>query len=115
MSVVRRFISIFVLASLPFATKASFAHSFPYDPSAPSFLKTPPTGTGFSTAARNQMFLTDNFEGYNIVGGFYGTYQESCPLGVLELRTSMHLTSICALGSSWSWNLRHLIVVYSGG
>jgi hypothetical protein len=44
-----------------------------------------------------------------------GTYQESCPLGVLELRTSMHLTSICALGSSWSWNLRHLIVVYSGG
>jgi hypothetical protein len=23
-----------------------------------------------------------------------GTYQESCPLGVLELRTSMQLTSI---------------------
>ena len=46
---------------------------------------------------------------------FRGTYQESCPLGVLELRTSMHLTSIGALGSSWSWNLRHLIVVYSGG
>jgi hypothetical protein len=44
-----------------------------------------------------------------------GTYQESCPLGVLELRTSMQLTSICALGSSWSWNVRHLIVVYSGG
>jgi hypothetical protein len=44
-----------------------------------------------------------------------GTYQESCPLGVLELRTSMHLTSICTLGSSWSWNVRHLIVVYSGG
>ncbi len=43
------------------------------------------------------------------------TYQESCPLGVLELRTSMHLTSICTLGSSWSWNVRHLIVVYSGG
>ena len=45
----------------------------------------------------------------------FGTYQESCPLGVLELRTSMQLTSICALGSSWSWNVRHLIVVYSGG
>ena len=44
-----------------------------------------------------------------------GDYQESCPLGVLELRTSMHLTSICTLGSSWSWNVRHLIVVYSGG
>jgi hypothetical protein len=44
-----------------------------------------------------------------------GTYQESCPLGVLELRTSMQLTSICTLGSSWSWNVRHLIVVYSGG
>ena len=73
MSVVRRFISIFVLASLPFATNASLAHSFHYDPSAPSFLKTPPTGTGFSTAARNQMFLTDNFEGCNIVGGFYTT------------------------------------------
>ena len=25
---------------------------------------------------------------------FYGTYQESCPLGVLELRTSKQLTSI---------------------
>jgi len=73
MSVVRRFISIFVLASLPFATNASFAYTFPYDTSAPSILKTPPTGTGFSTAARNQMFLTDNFEGYNIVGGFYTT------------------------------------------
>jgi hypothetical protein len=24
----------------------------------------------------------------------FGTYQESCPLGVLELRTSMQLTSI---------------------
>lgn len=47
MSVVRRFISIFVLASLPLATNASLAHSFHYDPSAPSFLKTPPTGTGF--------------------------------------------------------------------
>ncbi len=73
MSVVRRFISIFLLASLPFATKASFAYTFPYDTSAPSILKTPPTGTGFSTAARNQMFLTDNFERYNIVGGFYTT------------------------------------------
>jgi len=30
----------------------------------------------------------------------FGTYQESCPLGVLELRTSKQLTSICALGSS---------------
>ena len=25
---------------------------------------------------------------------FFGTYQESCPLGVLELRTSLQLTSI---------------------
>jgi hypothetical protein len=32
--------------------------------------------------------------------GHLGTYQESCPLGVLELRTSKQLTSICALGSS---------------
>ena len=73
MSVVRRFISIVVLASLPFATNASFAHTFPIDPSAPSTLKTPPTGTGFGTAARNQMFLTDIFEGYNIANGFYTT------------------------------------------
>jgi hypothetical protein len=73
MSVVRCLISLFVIASLPFATNASFAYTFPYDPSAPSILKTPPTGTGFSTAARNQMFLTDNFEGYNIVGKFYTT------------------------------------------
>ena len=29
-----------------------------------------------------------------------GTYQESCPLGVLELRTLMQLTSIGALGCS---------------
>jgi hypothetical protein len=29
-----------------------------------------------------------------------GTYQESCPLGVLELCTFKQLTSICALGSS---------------
>jgi hypothetical protein len=29
-----------------------------------------------------------------------GTYQESCPLGVLELRTSIQLTSIGALGCS---------------
>ena len=40
-----------------------------------------------------------------------GTYQESCPLGVLELRTSMQLTTICALGGPGSWNVRHLIVV----
>jgi hypothetical protein len=73
MSVGRRFISIVVLASLPFATNASFAYTFPYDPSAPSTLRTPPTGTGFGTAAKNQMFLTDIFEGYNIAGGFYTT------------------------------------------
>jgi hypothetical protein len=73
MSVVRRIISIFVLASLPFATNASFAYTLPFDPSAPSILKTPPTGTGFGTAAKNQMFLTDIFEGYNIAGGFYTT------------------------------------------
>jgi hypothetical protein len=73
MSVVRRFISIVVLASLPLATNASFAYTFPYDPSAPSILKTPPTGTGFGTPAKNQMFLTDTFEGFNIAGGFYTT------------------------------------------
>jgi hypothetical protein len=68
MSVVRRFISIFVIASLPFATKASFAHSFHYDPSAPSFLKTPPTGTGFGVPAKNQTFLCSNFAGFNTTG-----------------------------------------------
>jgi hypothetical protein len=83
MSVVRRFISIFVIASLPFATNASFAYTFPYDPSAPSILKTPPTGTGFGTAARNQMLLTDNFEGYNIVGGFYTTPSTPWVMGQL--------------------------------
>ena len=73
MFVVRRIISIFVLASLPFATNASFAYTFPFDPGAPSTLRTPPTGTGFGTAAKNQMFLTDIFEGYNIAGGSYTT------------------------------------------
>jgi hypothetical protein len=33
-----------------------------------------------------------------LIGAEFGTYQESCPLGVLELRTSMQLTTICALG-----------------
>jgi hypothetical protein len=47
MPVVRRLITIFVLASLPLAANPSLAYTFPYDPSAPSFLKTPPTGTGF--------------------------------------------------------------------
>ena len=73
MSVVRRFISIVVLASLPFATNASFAYTFPYDPSAPSILKTTPTGTGLGTAAKNHLFLTDTFEGFNTVGISYTT------------------------------------------
>jgi hypothetical protein len=68
MSVVRRFISIFVLASLPFVTNASFAYTFPYDPSAPSILKTPPTGTGFGVPAKNQTFLCSNFAGFNTTG-----------------------------------------------
>ena len=73
MSVVRRFISIVVLASLPLATNSSLAYTFPIDPSAPSSLKTPPTGTGFGTPAKNQMYLTDIFEWFNIAGGFYTT------------------------------------------
>lgn len=68
MSVVRRFISIFVLASLPFATNASLAHSFHYDPSAPSFLKTPPTGTGFGVPAKNQTFLCSSSAGFDTTG-----------------------------------------------
>jgi hypothetical protein len=35
-----------------------------------------------------------------VLGRRIGTYQESCPLGVLELCTFKQLTSICALGSS---------------
>ena len=68
MSVVRRLISIVVLASLPFATNSSLAHTFPHDPSAPSFLKTPPTGTGFGVAAKNQTFLCSNFAGFDTPG-----------------------------------------------
>jgi len=71
MSVVRRFISIVVLASLPLATNSSLAYTFPFDPSAPSILKIPSTGTGFGTAAKNQMFLSNIFQGYNITGGSY--------------------------------------------
>jgi hypothetical protein len=73
MSVFRRFVSVFVLTSLPFATNSSPAYTFPSDPSAPSILRTQPTGTGFSNAARNQMFLTNVFEGFNIAGGSYTT------------------------------------------
>ena len=36
-------------------------------------MKTTPTGTGFGTAAKNHLFLTDTFEGFNITGGFYTT------------------------------------------
>ena len=68
MSVVRRLISIVVLASLPFATNSSLAHTFPHNPSAPSFLKTPPTGTGFGVAAKNQTFLCSNFAGFDTLG-----------------------------------------------
>jgi hypothetical protein len=55
MSVVRRFISIVVLASLPFATNASFAYTFPYDPSAPSILKTPPHRHGIEYAGQKSI------------------------------------------------------------
>jgi hypothetical protein len=68
MSAVRIFISAFVLVSLPFSTSASFAHNFLHPSSAPSVFKTAPTGTGFSTAVRNQMFLTNPYEGYVIAG-----------------------------------------------
>lgn len=71
MSAVRSFINVFILVSLPFFTDASFAHNSHHHPnhsSAPSVFKTAPTGTGFSTAARNHMFLTSPYEGYVIAG-----------------------------------------------
>jgi hypothetical protein len=67
----RRFLRIFAIASLPLYAVPSLAYTFPFDPSAPSILKTPPTGTVFDTAARNQMFLSETFEGYNTSGGSY--------------------------------------------
>jgi hypothetical protein len=68
MSAVRRFISVFVLVSLPFSADASFAHNYQHHSSAPSVFRTAPTGTEFSAAARNQMFLTSPYEGYVIAG-----------------------------------------------
>ena len=67
----RRLVRIIVIASLPLYAIPSLAYTFPSDPSAPSFLKTTPTGTGFGTAAKNHVFLTDTFEGYNIAGASY--------------------------------------------
>jgi len=64
MLVGRRLFRIFVVASLPLAAIPSLAYTYPYDPSAPSILKTPPTGTGFDVAAKNQMFLSPTFEGF---------------------------------------------------
>ena len=49
----------------------SNASSIAFDnsrPSAPTVLITPPTGTGFGTAARNTMFLCSNFAGFNTTG-----------------------------------------------
>ena len=70
----RRLVRIFAIASLPlYAIPPSLAYTFPSDPSAPSILKTTPTGTGFGTAAKNHVFLTDTFEGYNTVGISYTT------------------------------------------
>ena len=51
----RRLFRIFIIASLPLTAVPSLAHMFPYDPSAPDFLKTPPTGTGLTTAAKDQI------------------------------------------------------------
>jgi len=67
----RRFLRILAIATLPLYAVPSLAYTFPFDPSAPSILKTPPTGTVFDTAARNQMFLSETFEGYNTSGGSY--------------------------------------------
>ena len=69
----RRFLRIFAIATLPLYAVPSLAYTFPFDPSAPSILKTPPTGTGFDSAARNKMFLSDTFEGYNLSGGSFTT------------------------------------------
>jgi len=69
----RRLFRALAIAALPLYAIPSLAYTFPVDPSAPSMLKTTPTGTGFGTAAKNQVFLTDTFEGYNIAGGFYTT------------------------------------------
>jgi hypothetical protein len=68
MPVFNRLLSIFVVANLPLAAASAFAYTFPYDPSAPTILKTPPTGTGVGVAARNQMFLTSTFEGFSTTG-----------------------------------------------
>ena len=59
---------IFVLAGLPLTATPILAYTFPCDSSAPSILKTPPTGTGFDTAAKSHMFLSSIFEGFNITG-----------------------------------------------
>lgn len=69
----RRLLRIFAIATLPLCAVPSLAYTFPFDPSAPSILKTPPTGTGFDAAARNQMFLSNTFEDYNLTGGSYTT------------------------------------------
>jgi hypothetical protein len=68
MSAVRSFISVFVLVSLPFSADASFAHNYQHHSGAPSVFRTAPTGTEFSAAARNKMFLTSPYEGYVIAG-----------------------------------------------
>jgi hypothetical protein len=64
----RRLFKVFIIASLPLTAVPSLAHTFPYDPSAPSFLKTPTTGTGFGVPAKNQTFLCSSFAGFNTTG-----------------------------------------------
>ncbi len=68
-----RLFRAFVIATLPLYAIPSLAYTFPVDPSAPSILKTTPTGTGIGTAAKNHVFLTDTFEGFNTVGISYTT------------------------------------------
>ena len=47
---------------------------------------------GLRSGSLNQHLLASLNHELNDVP--HGTYQESCPLGVLELRTSLQLTSI---------------------
>jgi len=63
----RHLFRILVVACLPHFPHPSLAH-FTYHSSAPSILKTPPTGTGFDKPARNQMYLNSTFEGIPTAG-----------------------------------------------
>jgi hypothetical protein len=63
----RHLFRILVVACLPLFPHPSLAH-FTYHSSAPSILRTPPTGTGFDNPARNQMYLSSTFEGIPTAG-----------------------------------------------